>query len=66
MRTSPVPLPPESKALLERLVQEHDAARQRLDVAVLATKAALGVPVEWQIRSLEEGFVEGVGDGGNN
>jgi hypothetical protein len=56
--TSPVALPPESKALLERLALELEAAKQRLDVAVLATKAALGVPVEWQIRSLDEGFVE--------
>jgi len=54
---SPVPLPPESKALLERLIQERDAAVQRLDVAVIATKAALGVPVEWTIRSLDAGFV---------
>ncbi|TXH41796.1 MAG: hypothetical protein E6Q97_36865 [Desulfurellales bacterium] len=52
-----IPLPPESKALLERLAQEHEAARQRLEMAVLATKAALGVPVEWQIRNLDEGFV---------
>ena len=57
MTTSPVPLPPESKALLEQLIRERDAAAQRIDVALLATKAALGVPVEWQIRSLEEGFV---------
>jgi hypothetical protein len=51
------PLPPESKALLERLIIERDAAVSRLDVALLATKAALGVPTEWQIRSLDEGFV---------
>jgi len=43
--------------LLERLIQERDAAVQRLDVAVIATKAALGVPVEWTIRSLDAGFV---------
>ena len=60
------PLTPEARALLERLVQEHDAAKSRLDVAVLAMKAALGVPVEWQIHSLDEGFVEGANDGGNN
>jgi hypothetical protein len=66
MKTTPVPLPPESKALLERLIQERDAAVQRLDVAVLATKAALGVPVEWQIRSLDEGFVEVKPDDSNN
>ncbi len=60
------PLPPESRVLIERLAQEFDAAKQRLDVALLATKAALGVPVDWQIRNLDEGFIEGVGDGGNN
>ncbi len=60
-----IPLPPESKALLERLALDHDAAKQRLDVAVLATKAALGVPVEWTIRNLDEGFTE-VNNGGNN
>ena len=55
--TSPVSLTPESKALLEQLIRERDAAVQRLDVALLATKAALGVPVEWTIRSLDTGFV---------
>lgn len=52
------PLTPETKALLEQLIRERDAAVSRLDVALLATKAALGVPVAWQIRSLDEGFVE--------
>lgn len=66
MDKQPIPLPPESKALLEQLIRERDAAVQRIDVALLATKAALGVPVEWQIRNLDEGFVEGVNDGGNN
>lgn len=66
MDKQPIPLPPESKALLEQLIRERDAAVQRLDVALLATKAALGVPVEWQIRSLDEGFVEVKPDGGNN
>lgn len=55
--TSPAPLPPESKALLEQLIRERDASVQRLDVALLATKAALGVPVDWTIRSLDAGFV---------
>ena len=39
------PLTPEAKALLERLIQERDAATQRLDVAIISMKAALGVPV---------------------
>ena len=60
-----IPLPPESRALIERLAQESEAAKQRLDVAIIATKAALGVPVEWQIRTLDEGFTE-VDNGGNN
>ena len=65
--TTPIPLSPESKALLEQLIRERDAAAQRIDVALLATKAALGVPVEWQIRSLDEGFIEGAAnDGGNH
>ena len=66
MEKTPIALPPESKTLLERLVQERDAAMQRLEVAILASKAALGVPVEWQLRSLDEGFVEVKPDGGNN
>lgn len=57
MSTQPVPLPPETKALFEQLIRERDMAAQRLDVALLATKAALGVPVDWQIRNLNEGFV---------
>jgi hypothetical protein len=60
-----VPLPPESKALIERLVKERDAAQDRLDVAVIATKAALGVPVEYDIKNLDIGF-EGVDNDGNN
>ncbi|TXH55990.1 MAG: hypothetical protein E6Q97_07495 [Desulfurellales bacterium] len=60
-----IQLPPESKGLLERLIQERDAAVQRLDVALVATKAALGVPVEWGIRNLDEGFTE-VTNGVNN
>jgi len=51
------PLTPEAKALLEKLVQERDAATQRLDVAVIAMKAALGVPVEYTIRNIDEGFM---------
>lgn len=60
------PLTPEARALLEQMIRERDAAVQRLDVAILATKAALGVPMGWQIRSLDEGFVEGEPNGGNN
>ena len=59
-----IKLQPEARALLERLILERDAAAQRLDVAILAMKAALGVPVEWQLRNLDEGFVE-VDNGGN-
>jgi len=66
MKTTPIALPPESKALLEQMIRERDAAVQRLDVALLATKAALNVPTDWQIRSLDEGFVEGEPNGGNN
>ena len=60
------PLTPEAKALLERLIQERDAATQRLDVAIISMKAALGVPVEWQIRNLDEGFTEVAPNGVNN
>lgn len=55
--TKAIPLTPETKALLEQLSREFDAAKLRLDMAVLATKAAKGVPVEWVIRNLNEGFV---------
>ena len=57
MDKQPIKLTPEARALLERLIQERDAAVSRLDVALLSMKAALGVPTEWQIRSLDEGFV---------
>jgi len=66
------PLTPEAKALLEKLVQERDAATQRLDVAVIAMKAALGAPVEYTIRNVDEGFTtefaaeHEVVNGGNN
>lgn len=63
--SEPIKLTPEARALLERMVQERDAAVQRLDVAILAMKAALGVPVEWQLRDLDEGFT-GVDNGGNH
>lgn len=60
MDKQPSKLTPETKALLEQLIRERDAAVSRLDVALLATKAALGVPVDWQIRTLDEGFVPDV------
>lgn len=59
-----IKLTPEARALLERLVMERDTAAQRLDVAVLSMKAALGVPTDWQLRNLDEGFTEV--DNGNN
>lgn len=63
--SEPIKLQPEARALLERLILERDAAAQRLEVAVIAMKAALGVPVDWQLRNLDEGFVE-VDNGGNH
>lgn len=54
----PVTLTPEAQALLKQLVQEFDTAKQRLDMAIIAMKAALGVPLDWQIRSIEQGFVK--------
>ncbi len=53
-----IPLTPESKALIERLLQERNAAQERLDVAVVATKAALGVPDGYDMRDLSVGFEE--------
>ena len=61
-----IKLTPEARALLERMLQERDQAAQRLDVAVLAIRAALGVPLDWQLRDLDEGFVEVVDDGSNH
>lgn len=51
------PLTPKATALLEQLIRERDAAVSRLDVALLSMKAALGVPTDWMIRNLDEGFV---------
>lgn len=66
--TQAVPLTPEAQALLRQLVKEFDAAKLRLDMALVAMKAALGVPLDWQIRDIEQGFVrvEVANDGGNN
>ena len=61
-----IKLTPEARALLERLIAEREAAVSRVDVAIVAMKAALGVPLDWTIRTLDEGFVEGADDGGNN
>lgn len=62
-----IPLTPEAQELLKRLVQERDAAVGRLDMAIVAMKAALGVPLDWQIRDIKQGFVRvEVDDGGNN
>jgi hypothetical protein len=52
------PLSAESRALLERLARERDEAQNRLDVAVIATKAALGVPAGFDIKNLDVGFEE--------
>jgi hypothetical protein len=62
-----VALTPEAQELLKRLVQERDAAIGRLDMAIVAMKAALGVPLDWQIQNIEQGFVRvEASDGGNN
>lgn len=62
-----VPLTPEAQELLKRLVQERDAAIGRLDMAIVAMKAALGVPMDWQIQNIEQGFVRAeAANGGNN
>ena len=62
----PTPLTAEAREMLKTLVQERDAAAQRLDVAVAAMKAALGVPATWTIRNIDEGFVEPAQSGGDN
>jgi hypothetical protein len=59
------PLSAESKALIERLLRERDEAQNRLDVAVIATKAALSVPDGYSIKSIDVGFEE-VQHGGDN
>lgn len=56
MSEATYPLSAETRALLEKLVIERTAAQERLDVAILATKAALGVPVDYEIKSLDVGF----------
>jgi hypothetical protein len=61
-----IQLTPEAQALLKQLVQERDAAVGRLDVAIISMKAALGVPVEWQLRSIDEGFTQVAGNGSDN
>ena len=63
-----VVLTAEAKALVERLVIERNAAQDRLNVAVLAIKAALGVPDGYELRDVNKGFedVTGVTNGGNN
>lgn len=57
MKNQPIPLTPEAQAFVERMIQERDAATQRLDVALYAMKAALGAPASWTIRNLDEGFI---------
>jgi hypothetical protein len=52
-----VPLTPEAQELLKQLLKEFDAAKGRLDMALVAMKAALGVPMDWQIHNIEQGFV---------
>ena len=63
-----VVLTAEAKALVERLLIERNAAQDRLNVAVLAIKAALGVPDGYELRDVNKGFedVTGVTNGGNN
>jgi len=60
-----IKLSAEAQALLKQLVQERDAANMRLEVAVLSMRAALGVPIDWQLNSLEDGFTE-VNHNGND
>jgi hypothetical protein len=53
-----IKLTPEARTLLESLLAERDAAASRVGVALIAMKAALGIPLDWTIRTLDEGFVE--------
>ena len=54
--------------LLERLIQERDAAVSRLEVAVLSMRSVLGVPLDWEIRDIQRGFEapREVNNGGDN
>ncbi len=53
------PLSAETKALIERLLHERNTAQERLDVAIVATRAAMGVPVDgYDLRNLDVGFEE--------
>jgi hypothetical protein len=65
------PLSAESKALIKRMLEERNAAQDRLDIAVMATKAAVGAPMEYDIKSLDVGFeakndFKEVDNGGDN
>jgi len=53
-----VPLPPRVRELLEQLIRERERVAQLIETTVAAVRAALDVPDEYVLRSLDRGFEE--------
>lgn len=57
-------LPEKSRALLAELIRERDRINGLIEAVVQATRAALDVPEDYTLPSVEAGFVApAVGDG---
>lgn len=50
-------LPPATAARVAELVRQRNEMTALIEATVLATREALGVPDDWQIRNVTEGFV---------
>ena len=51
------PIPPKALDRLANLIRDRDALNARIDEQVLTLREAMGVPDDWVIRSLDEGFI---------
>lgn len=55
-------LPQATRNLLTELIRRRDEATERLELAVATVRATLGVPADYVIMNLEQGFVPAPGE----
>ena len=57
MPNDPIALPAKSRALLVELIQEQKRIAGLIEATISGIRSALDVPDDYQLRTLDEGFV---------
>jgi len=52
-----IPLPPKTQGTLQNLINAQRTLQAQIDAIVSTARDLLGVPEDWQITSIEVGFV---------